>query len=639
VRVFPKARPCDTGDATALAPVANQRHLTPLLRHLTCVNASVWARVCNEVERVDKRPGHEGTVGTMLTRLGAPRRRAATALAITVGLVAAAALAGCYGQLDYKGSQTKANETACGAEDCHPGAVSAQAASVHEGLPCELCHKGTGPEHGKDPKKVIATTDWTVQSCNPCHAGEVETYLYDDNAQVGPFGGSQRIPPQPKVATFPEYKTIVAGHPFSRDYNEEGAHKFMLEDHYETTRGKFETCVQCKSSKIAYAWKEGKPVRVAAEQEITLTHTATQGVPPRSVKIPAGTTLTYATDPLTRLVDAKATLPDGTVYTSKPQPSEDATLSNNMIWASTIAAIKDTWPYGAGCNHCHDPHTGADRLLRQAMLQSIEGTGGPKGAGGVNPYAAEPSKEVSAASARDRRILACAQCHVEYTCGKSAIDRNDRDAYGWSKAADLHDVYTKQFGYQQDWRNAIIGQPLIKNQHPETELYWNSKHYEAGASCSECHMPEVRRGGKTFRSHWMTSPYKYGNAQRFAAFAAATKLDASAAKSPCATCHEDRTAQGVAQQRAFYAAQGAVEKLLAASVTQLGAVRAAGKDTGADYAAALEAHRRAHAIWENLAVSENSMGFHNFEECMTSMAEAKKQVDTALATEKKLLGK
>ncbi|TLM95653.1 MAG: ammonia-forming cytochrome c nitrite reductase subunit c552, partial [Actinobacteria bacterium] len=438
---------------------------------------------------------------------------------------------------------------------------------------------------------------WTIRSCAACHEGEAVTYTYDDNKQVGPFGGSIRVPPQPKVKTFPKYNTIVAGHAFAKDYNEEGAHAYMLEDHYATKRGKFETCMQCKSTKVALAFRDGKALTVPKSTPITLTHTASGTVPPKTVVIPAGTKITYRTDPKTRFVDAKATFPDGTVWTSQPKPSDDTTKNYNMVWASTVAATKDTWPYGAGCNHCHDPHTGKARLVRQALLQAIEGTGGPAGTGGVNPYSKSSVKDPSQASEQDQRILSCAQCHVEYVCGKSGVDKKDRDMFGWSKAKDLHDVYMKTFAYSQDWVQAIIGQPLIKSQHPETELYWDSIHYQAGASCSDCHMPEVKSGNETFRSHWFTSPYKYENAATYAAFTAATGLDPAFKDKPCVRCHEDRMDRAIVQQKTFYAAQQRVENKLAISVGLLGAIPP-DQRSGSTYEDALTAHRKAHVLWE-----------------------------------------
>ncbi len=562
-------------------------------------------------------------------------RRSRTLLTLSVGIMFAALLGGCAQPQEPVTQQTIVNRKDCGGAECHDEAVAAQAAGAHSGLECTACHEGTGQDHADNPKETMAATDWTIDGCAGCHADEAATYLYDDNAQPGPFGGSQRKPPQPKADTFPEYKTIVAGHPFTRDYNEEGAHVYMLEDHYETLRGKFETCVQCKSTKVAVAWDSGRPLTVAKDTEITLTHTATEGVPPKKVTIPKGTRITYATEPSEARVDAKAVFPDGTVWTSQPQKSQDATQHYNMVWASTIAAIKETFPYGAGCNHCHDPHTGQGRLVRKAMLHAIEDDGGPTGEGGVNPYQKDSPKDWTMAQKRDRIDLMCAQCHVEYVCGKSGVDGVDRDRFGWAKATDLHDVYAQRFGYAQDWKNAVMGEPLIKSQHPEMELYWESVHYDAGASCADCHMPEVRTSdNRTIRSHWFTSPYKYVNPELRERFADRTGVVVSKGTNPCVRCHGDRSALAMQRQRRFYQAQARVEKLLAESVRAYGAAKADPKVDSALLADALDSHRRAHVIWENLAVSENSMGFHNYQEAMESMAQAEKYVRAALEKER-----
>jgi formate-dependent nitrite reductase cytochrome c552 subunit len=560
---------------------------------------------------------------------------ASTVVALSATLVLG--LLGCASDGIPKTPSADANAESCGGEDCHDANVVAMGGAKHKNLRCTACHEDAGEKHAADPEAVAAGTDWKIDSCARCHEGEAVTYLYDDNAQAGPFGGSIREPAQPKHDTFPEYKTIVAGHAFAREYNEEGAHAYMLRDHYDILRGKFEVCMQCKSTKVAYAWGTGKKLTVEADTEIELTHTATGTVPAKKVKIPAGTEITYATDPKTRQVDAKAVFPDGTSYTSRPQQSEDATANYNTLWASTVAATMETMPYGAGCNHCHDPHSGELRVVRKAMIESFEGKGGPKGTGGVNPYASEPVKSFEDASAGDQRILTCAQCHVEYTCGKSGVDGVDRDAYGWAKAKDLHELYSSQFDYAQDWKNAIIGQPLIKSQHPETELFWESAHYSVGASCSDCHMPDVKYGGESIKSHWFTSPYKYGNPQLFAQFAEKTGVNAASVNNPCERCHADRTQRGIAQQKQFFDQQAKVEKLLARSVNGLGAVPQDKRETP-EYGMALEAHRRAHVLWENLAVSENSMGFHNFEEAMSSMKDAEKQAATAIGLESKLNG-
>lgn len=564
----------------------------------------------------------------------APASAVAAALMLLIG---GAMLAGCYADLPNASVEAKAAEAACGGEGCHDEVLAAQSTGPHARGGCLICHEGAQEGHADDPDGVEAAIDWRIDSCARCHEGEAATYLYDDNAQAGPFGGSIRKPAQPKKATFPLYSVITSGHAFNKDYNEEGAHAHMLEDHYEITRGKFETCMQCKSTKVAWAWKVGKPLTVAEDTKITLTHTKTPQSAAKTVTIPKGTTVQYATDPESRQVDAKAALPDGRIYTSKPGPSEDATANFNMLWAASVAATKETMPYGAGCNHCHDPHSGEPRLVRAAMLDAIE-SGGPDGLGGLNPYGgpAERVKSLEDGLARDVENSLCGQCHVEYTCGKSGVDGQDRDSFGWGKAGDLHEMYTAQFGYSQDWRNKIMGEPLIKSQHPELETYWGSVHYGVGASCADCHMPEVRgKDGRPFRSHWMTSPYKYHSDKLLGGFAKGTGVSVTDASRPCSRCHPDRTGAGVAIQREVFAAQTTAQEALASSVQAFGALKQA-RTAGAKvdekvYAEALAKHRRAHVLWENLIVSENSMGFHNPEEVLAAMTEVRKLAREAAA--------
>ncbi|MFU8890783.1 MAG: ammonia-forming cytochrome c nitrite reductase subunit c552 [Anaerosomatales bacterium] len=558
------------------------------------------------------------------------RALTATVLGCAILLVAAA---GC--SVDYeKPAVTEARET-CAGEQCHDAAVDAHASGPHAAIGCADCHAGAA-EHAADPEGVSVAIDWRIDSCARCHETIAATYLYDDNVKVGPFGGSQREPAIHKSDEFPEYNTIIAGHGFTREYAEEGAHRYMLEDHYETLRGKFETCVQCKSTKIAWAWSTGAVLTVPEDRTITLTHTATEDSPAREVVVPVGTTLELDTDFRNYEVLATARYAGGRTYTSRPDPNDDASEHQNMLWAATIAAIKETMPYGAGCNHCHDPHSAAQRVIRPAMLEAIE-------KGGVNPYDPNAASSFETAGARDRETLLCAQCHVEYSCGRSGVDGMVRDHFGWTKAANLHGEYLDVFDYRQDWTHAIIGEPLIKSQHPETELYWNSPHYDAGASCASCHMPRVQTATGTWvRSHWFTSPYKYGDRDTFGAFAGEIGLRTGARYNPCVHCHDDRTATAIASQEAVYERQKVVQELLATSVLALGEVREATEDGATvDETArrqAVEAHRKAHVLWENLIVSENSMGFHNFDEVLDAMDVAEAEARAAIGHARDALG-
>ena len=553
----------------------------------------------------------------------------ASAALLALG-IASFAVAGCGG-VTYESDALVAARAECG--ECHAEAVDAIAAGPHADAGCETCH-AEAAAHAADPDAVRAVIEWRVDGCARCHGTIAEMYLYDDNLKVGPFGGSQREPAIDKVDEFPEYHTIIAGHGFVRDYREEGAHLYTLEEHYETLRAKFETCVQCKSTKVAWAWNTGTPLTVTADTEVTLTHTVTDDAPAQVVQVPAGTVVSLATDFQSYEVSASATFPDGRTYTSRPGPTDDPAEHRDMLWAATIATTKDTMPYGMGCNHCHDPHSGEFRLVRAALIDAID-KGGIHGQGGVNPYDPDTVYDFAEASRTDRDTLLCAQCHVEYTCGRSGVDGIVRDHYGWAKAGDLHEHYTRTFGYAQDWTHAIIGEPLIKSQHPEVELSWNSVHYDAGATCVSCHMPRVRTAsGRWVRSHWMTSPYKYHETDAYAAFAESTGLQPALPTGPCATCHSNRVGEAIEGQIAVYERQQVVQSLLAESVGVLGAVREA-LDAGTDvderaHRDAVAEHQKAHVLWENLIVSENSMGFHNFAEVFGAMDDAEAHAREAI---------
>lgn len=131
-------------------------------------------------------------------------------------------------------------------------------------------------------------------------------------------------------------------------------------------------------------------------------------------------------------------------------------------------------------------------------------------------------------------------------------------------------------------------------------------------------MPKVTKsdGSGTFTSHWLASPNKYMDPEPAGAFAATfgVELTREGIISPCGACHGGKLSRmknkAEAKQDGIYADALVVQ---AALVDSLRAIKAA-KDANGDpvlIAAAAEDHRAAHVRWENLVVSENSMGFHN----------------------------
>jgi nitrite reductase (cytochrome c-552) len=143
-------------------------------------------------------------------------------------------------------------------------------------------------------------------------------------------------------------------------------------------------------------------------------------------------------------------------------------------------------------------------------------------------------------------------------------------------------------------------------------------------------MPKVTKtDGGQFTSHWFASPVKYLDPARAQAFAA--KFDVSLGSGGvidgCSSCHGDspaaRTAAVYGVQDAVYAKAISVQNLLAKSLQAITRVEGEPWADQTWVKAAVEDHRSAHLRWENLVISENSMGFHN--------AEVSRELDNAAA--------
>jgi nitrite reductase (cytochrome c-552) len=147
----------------------------------------------------------------------------------------------------------------------------------------------------------------------------------------------------------------------------------------------------------------------------------------------------------------------------------------------------------------------------------------------------------------------------------------------------------------------------VKPQHPETEFYWNSRHHQAGLSCADCHMERrTAAGGEVFTSHWLTSPLKHENKR-------------------CSECHTpnqqiEQVMLGV--QDITYAKAREVENALQALLQRIEAAQAAGTVSPEALAQAKAFYMRGLTWWEWTAVSENSMGSHNWGEATANLNQA-----------------
>ncbi len=262
--------------------------------------------------------------------------------------------------------------------------------------------------------------------------------------------------------------------------------------------------------------------------------------------------------------------------------------------------VKAEVKHSIGCSDCHDPKTMELRITRPALTEAM----------------ARRGVDITNATRQDMRSYVCAQCHVEYYFEPGT----GRLTFPWDKGFTPEAVYEyykeKKF---KDWEHANSKTPALKTQHPEFELFQGSTHQLAKVSCADCHMPYVKEGTAKISSHWWTSPLKTMNES-------------------CGSCHRNDQEYLKARVKDTQdKTRDLMNRAQQALVDAIDAIEAAGK-AGADAKIldeARELHRQSQWHWDWVA-AENSMGFHNPQQSMSSLGKA---IDLAHQARAKALGK
>jgi nitrite reductase (cytochrome c-552) len=240
-----------------------------------------------------------------------------------------------------------------------------------------------------------------------------------------------------------------------------------------------------------------------------------------------------------------------------------------------------------GCANCHEANTMRLIVTNPALEEALAAQG----------------KDWRTFTRQEMRTVVCANCHVEYY-----FAGDDKYlTFPWEKGTNVDQIaeYYSDINFK-DWEYPEAGTPMIKMQHPEYETYtMNSTHYSAGVACADCHMPYTRDGAAKYSSHDVKSPL----------------LNAEAA---CGQCHTD---VGYVTTRVAEI-QGQVNGTLLSTedaiIEAISAIKAATLTPGVDQDLLTEArslHREAQLRWDFVA-AENSMGFHNPEETLRTLAKA-----------------
>lgn len=325
------------------------------------------------------------------------------------------------------------------------------------------------------------------------------------------FGGNLAYS---KLIRYPQLTVLWAGYPFSIDANEERGHFWIQVDQMDTARNNKDFL-----NSHGFAAFAGQP---------TACMNCHSGWSPWLLEnVAKGDWVAFNSTKYWTMI--------------KNVPAVNGIVENSPEHSGPHGGKR----MGVTCADCHNPYDMSLRLSRQAAINSLVARG----------YEKDPVQGVKA-SREEMRSLVCAQCHVEYyfrptgekvtVMGESIQNDPTKKWYNgtqktydeydswrdgnspievqadgitlvfpwadWKKGQpfriEMFDEYYEKSRdvFPADWTHKISGAPMLKIQHPETELYSGGVHAANGVSCADCHMPYIRKGAKKLSQHNVTSP-------------------------------------------------------------------------------------------------------------------------------------
>ncbi|HEX4884649.1 MAG TPA: ammonia-forming cytochrome c nitrite reductase subunit c552 [Casimicrobiaceae bacterium] len=487
-----------------------------------------------------------------------------------------------------------ADSAACYA--CHAPIREFHAGNKHASVGCASCHDGLPAHLTNATSRPVTKTDPAV--CGGCHENQFRTMYTMNPEKTARKSKSLAGGPSPN----PAFDKLMGPHGFTREHNEPRSHAFMLYDQFVVDRafgGRFEN-------------KEGWRGLAKFGGNFKVWDVLEDKYPGQDHKaFKPGTAA--AANPVCMSCKTADHILDW-AYLGDPVPGAK--------WSRTSKVqefVKDT-NHALNCFFCHDPHSAKPRIIRDGLIQALTRPekdtlwhSDPRGAKiEVKDFGLRGYTRKIATLERYDMNLQCGQCHVEYNCNPGTDPTTGKpigmtDArtnhFPFKKVADIGKHYTDlKF---RDFKHGITGALLWKAQHPDVENYYGTKHQKAGVECSSCHMPKVKdaKTGKTFTSHWQTSPKHY-------------------IKETCLTCHSDWKAEQAVYvidslKNRFQGKLRAAEYALTRFVDKFEEAKGLGVDE-ATLDKARDIHYNAHIHWEWWTAS-NGAHFHNHDEAVESI--------------------
>ena len=214
--------------------------------------------------------------------------------------------------------------------------------------------------------------------------------------------------------------------------------------------------------------------------------------------------------------------------------------------------------------------------------------------------------DVNNAPHNDKRAYVCGQCHNEYYFTAEDGRVNHPFDNGWEPEEEFQFYQSGQAGaFKGDWMHPDSKTMMLKAQHPDFEIWATSVHAENGVTCVDCHMPYMRKDGKKYTSHWMTSPLK-------------------TTQESCLKCHDESAETLTARVKTIHDNNFRLQRIAGNTVAKAHLAVKAAMDAGATDEQLANARlklREAQYYWDWIA-AENGNGFHNPDKCMRVSGEA-----------------
>ncbi len=476
-------------------------------------------------------------------------------------------------------------------------------------LNCVQCHNNL-KEHLESPEEKPMTL-LDQANCGKCHKNQFESFFKVNLKKPARVEKSQPNERSPS----PLWDKLMMGHAFTKEHSAPRSHAYMLIDHLVVDRaygGRFQP-------KKGWEYTVAKPP-VKAWDILEDKYPDTNDHKPFIRESAA------AANPTCLTCKTSDNILKWKFMGDKDERTKWDRTSNVVDYVKELENPM-------ACIHCHDPHATKPRIVRDALIQALTNKDGN------TLWHNDPKQtNIKVVDFRDFRKIAildrydsklqCGQCHVEYICNPG-INPKTGEKIGFDDIRTNHiplkDILQIYEHFNQlefsDFRHALTGALLIKAQHPEVEVFWNSKHDKVGVSCNDCHMPKVKsEEGESFTSHWQTSPKNY-------------------TKETCLRCHSQWTPEQAIytiesiknytrgkMRKAEFWLSSLIDKIVEAK--KLGVPMSIIKE-------AQEQHEKAHILWE-WWTAENSDGFHNPEQARESLTrsieESKKGIEILTKT-------